>query len=315
MLKTYGFSICGQSHKKNNKPCQDAHKIERINDNIVIAAIADGVGSAEFSEFGAQLAVETVVEHCSSRIAESNKIDLIRDAYSIAMEKIKSKAVDEGNPVHAYDTTLSMVIYSDNHVWYGHSGDGGIIGLSTNGEYLSITTPQKGADMVSVIPLRAGADYWDIGKSTSDYASVILVTDGVLDALTPYLLRQENKYIYIPLAMLFADRACYNCNGKEMVTMIEKLMNMNMSDLEFDKCITNGLKTKFVSYQKIQTSISLYRYPLQLIKDIQDDMTAVGIVDMTVKLDAKKSPYYLEPNWQHLQVLWQKKFYPNLFQE
>ena len=315
MLKTYGFSVCGQSHKKNNKPCQDAHKIKCINDNTVIAAVADGVGSAEFSEFGARIAVETVVDCCSCRIKESNKIDLIRNAYSVALEKIESKAVEDGNPAYAYDTTLSMVICSDNHIWYGHAGDGGIIGLSTGGEYFSITTPQKGVDMTSVIPLRAGIEYWDIGEASYDCASVVLVTDGILEALTPYLLRQENKYIYIPLVMLLADRECYGCDNENMAVMIDKLINMRMSDLEFDECVTNGLKSKFDNYKKIQASISQFRYPLQLMNAIQDDITAVGVVDMKIELATKDEAYYLEPNWSHLQELWQKKFYPHLFQE
>lgn len=315
MLNTYGFSICGQAHIKTGKVCQDSHKISCVNDTTIVAAIADGVGSAMYSDIGSRIAVETVVDFCTENIDQEDTLQTIEEAFSTAFLQIQKKSDEDGNPINEYDTTLSMVIYKDNHIWYGHSGDGGIIGLTTEGKYVAITTPQKGADMVSVIPLRAGADYWDIGESTLDFASIILVTDGMLDALTPYLLRQSNEYIYIPFVMLFADNHCYNRDAHYMNKTINELVNKNMSDRTFDDCIAKGLECKFSSYDKISSEISSYRYPLQLMDSVSDDITIVGIIDMGANIKTQSKEYYREPDWNSLQILWESKAYPHLYQE
>ena len=96
---------------------------------------------------------------------------------------------------------------------------------------------------------------------------------------------------------------------------IKKLMESEMSEQEFDACMSKGLSCKFDNYEKILESILLYRYPLYLMNAIQDDMTAVGIIDMEKRLHSQCEDYYCEPDWQNLQKLWQKKFYPELFQE
>lgn len=49
----------GRSHIKNSTPCQD-YAYEHITDNIAIIALADGAGSAKYSELGAQCVTETI---------------------------------------------------------------------------------------------------------------------------------------------------------------------------------------------------------------------------------------------------------------
>ena len=61
ILKIGGVSITGFSHFEENIPCQDAHAYKIKDQSRIIAAVADGAGSARLSHIGAQAFVDTVV--------------------------------------------------------------------------------------------------------------------------------------------------------------------------------------------------------------------------------------------------------------
>lgn len=211
MIFEYGFSLIGKSHISNEKCCQDAHRIMRMENGWIIAAVADGVGSAANSQIGSRIAVDTVVQFCNECMPYDYNIinikSMMRTAYNYAFKCIARVAENENNPIESYDTTLSMVIYDGKRIIYGHSGDGAIIGLTTFGDYVEITKPQKGSDGVTVIPLRGGYTNWEIDTYEEDLAAVMLMTDGMLETLCPYLLRDiDNKInkVYVPsLTRLF----------------------------------------------------------------------------------------------------------------
>ncbi|NJL10448.1 MAG: protein phosphatase 2C domain-containing protein, partial [Calothrix sp. SM1_7_51] len=46
-------SVCGTSHLRNNQLCQDAHNYLVLPDNMLVAVVADGAGSASQGKVGA----------------------------------------------------------------------------------------------------------------------------------------------------------------------------------------------------------------------------------------------------------------------
>ena len=63
MLGFFKISTIGKSHlAKPDGVCQDYSDVVRINDGMIIAAIADGLGSAEKSDVGAKIAVKAVLD-------------------------------------------------------------------------------------------------------------------------------------------------------------------------------------------------------------------------------------------------------------
>ena len=60
MWKYTGQAVIGTSHEKNNTPCQDAYRIEPIDDRLIVV-VADGAGSAKHSDIGAQLITQEAV--------------------------------------------------------------------------------------------------------------------------------------------------------------------------------------------------------------------------------------------------------------
>jgi len=58
----------GTSHQDQKIPCQDYGNY-RIFNNVIVGAVADGAGSAKYSDVGSKLAVETVLKYLG-RISE-----------------------------------------------------------------------------------------------------------------------------------------------------------------------------------------------------------------------------------------------------
>lgn len=282
----YGTSLIGLSHVKKGSVCQDASKAKKLVNGWVVAAVADGVGSAKHSEIASNLAVDTVVEFCNNRINKhtifNDLQNIILDAYKEAEKNIENYASSHEDSIIEYDTTLSMIIYDGEKIAYGHSGDGGIVGLTMDGEYIKITEPQKAEDNICVIPLRAGEKSWVIGKYTLPLASVLLATDGVYDTFFPYLLKGQEPEIYVPLVRFFMDNNYI------------RISDSNIDDIKKSK-------------------IEFLQSPAY--DSVTDDKTLLVVFNSKAFPALKEESYYLEPDWDRLQLEWNRKAYPHLYNQ
>lgn len=328
MIFEYGFSLVGKSHISSEKCCQDAHRIMRMENGWIIAAVADGVGSAANSQIGSRIAVDTVVQFCNECMPYDYNIisikSMMRTAYNYAFKCIARIAENENNPIESYDTTLSMVIYDGKRIIYGHSGDGAIIGLTTFGDYVEITKPQKGADGVTVIPLRGGYTNWVINTYEEDLAAVMLMTDGMLETLCPYLLRDiDNKVnkVYVPLAAYFCDPSgFFEGPEKEKITnkLIEDFLTAGEnypSDNFYARLLAIYKQLIPDNAVEIIENLKKNNYPVMLMQNEQDDKTLVALVNKEVPVDIHNPEFYDEPDWNALQDAWNRKAYPHLYQD
>lgn len=330
MILSYGVTLTGKSHISRNTCCQDAHKIEIMKNGWVIAAVADGVGSAENSAVGSQIAVDTIVDFCEKYMPYDYNLisikSMLRTGYNYAFTTIVNEAEKEGNAIESYDTTLTIVIYDGTRIIFGHSGDGSIIGLTAFGNYVTITSPQKGEDQISVIPLRAGYSHWVIDTYEDNLSAVMLMTDGMLNVMTPYLLKLQDKdestEIYVPLAMFFSDPNCFNYsdevsgkNEAEISKFVEAKDDMD-AHVFYDRII-NTLK-KYIGVQDREEKIAeIYKnnFAIKLMTNEQDDKTIVGLINMEKLPEAQRPNYYTEPNWNKLQEHWNRLAYPHLYSD
>lgn len=147
---TYGFSVQGKSHIKNNTVCQDFNKFGQLKSGVYIGIVADGVGSARYSDIGSKMAVESLYHYCEFNIkrnmSDEDIEDALEDGYSYAFDEIERYVHKNNGAIQDYDTTLSAVIYDRKNIFYGHAGDGGIIVRFKNGSTKMITKRQKGPD-------------------------------------------------------------------------------------------------------------------------------------------------------------------------
>lgn len=285
MLGYYKMSTIGTAHQaKENGVCQDASDVTVLNNGWIVAAIADGLGSAKKSEIGSRTAVKTVLSFVSDNYPdkwhEESLMSLLRTAYHKALKTIKTLAEENQDELCDYDTTLTTVIYNGTNVVYGHVGDGGIIVLSSYGEYTVLTKAQKGEAFNETNPLRAGPEYWFFGVAKEDVCSLVMMTDGIFDVAYPWLLKNTDQPIYVNYVRPFMD--------------------------------INILKVSTpADFENAQTEITDF-FQSPYCKQITDDKTIVGIINTDITPDLKSDEYYAEPDWEtlskeHHDLLYEKK--------
>jgi len=148
-----GVSVRGSSHEERDQPCQDAHFWRILPSGPLIAAVADGAGSASLGEVGAQLAAGTaVMALVESRIDQQINSALDDDAIGqylvTAMESAKDavEAEAESREVEPRElaTTLILMIATGDFIAVAQVGDGAAVVGDNQGDVFGVTHPQNG---------------------------------------------------------------------------------------------------------------------------------------------------------------------------
>ncbi len=321
---TYGYSIQGKSHIQRGVVCQDSSKVQRLRANVYMGIVADGVGSAVHSDIGSKMAVDALFAFCNEHIKRGYSIEqmlqVLQQGYEYAFQQIEQYVSTNKQDIAQYDTTLSAVIYDGENIIYGHAGDGGIVMRCQTGEIKALTNRQKGADGVSVRPLRAGSTSWEFGVSQEAAAGVLLVTDGLLDGvIEPSLLNipktstqfiQGNfkkNNVYITVAEFFMNPDVV-FNNREIVDP-ERLMEHYLRGDLSGEDEGNFLQYMKASYtksfgdknaEKLCQVIAQYSYAVWALSKVDDDKSLVCLMNNAMKVEKQKLEYYVEPNWNWL---------------
>ena len=282
----YGLSLCGVSHDDRSIPCQDFFRCEYIDDTWSVLAIADGVGSAKYAEYGSRIAVDTAVGVCIDcfpyyKNVQSLKI-LLYMAFNKALAEISRIAEKNNAELEDYDTTLIVVLFNGKNVIYANVGDSGLIGLTSAGYYEPITKAQKGEDGQSVIPLRFGPSYWHIAGSDEEYAALLLATDGLLEHLfMPKIFKFQEQKLYIKELRKLMDKNFNAVNEENVVIFQEQLKSL----------YENNESYKYIT---------------------QDDKTVVVVLSNEINAEILPEEYYCEPNWEKLKEIKEQKLYSKI---
>jgi len=288
MIYSYGISMQGIYHAKKGMVCQDANRTVKVSDNIAVAAVADGLGSQKYTDVAAAMAVNIAAEHCAKGLAGED-IDgdgilrLIREGFTAAQDAIEAKAAENDHTPDEYDTTLTLAVMFGAEIYYGHSGDSGIIALTENGEYVTVTEQQRDADN-NVFPLFF-RERWEFGKFGQNAASVLLATDGIFEAFFPVLLQDQPVKIHVSLIRFFADNRY----------------------LKIDTKGEDAAKARIEDYiSKIPEA------------QVSDDKTVAVLVNTAVTPALQPEEYYKDPDWNALKQKredeWKKQAYPHLYE-
>ena len=286
MIYSYGVTLPGTYHVKNNIVCQDAHSIVKCGDDFVIAAVADGLGSEAHSDVASRIAADLSTEYCKQYITQANSaeeiLNIIRVSFASAQRAIEEEAESNDNDINQYDTTLSLAVLLNDTLYYGHSGDSGIVVLTTEGRYESVTEQQRDEEGY-VYPLFF-EDMWVFDQFDKKVTSVFLATDGMYETLFPYLIRNEPVNIHVNLAQFFMDN--------------------------------RNLKIDEVGEAAVQSRIEDF---ISSIPDeqVNDDKTVVVLINTSVEFSPQPDEYYKEPDWAELKRKhddeWKRQAYPHLF--
>jgi len=152
--RVVGASVRGTSHEELGQPCQDAHYWRILPNGALIAAVADGAGSASLGEVGSEIAASTAV----NALAESNP-DMqigqgLNDDATIgqqlmaAMETARAALVTEAEnrdvEQRELATTLILLVATGDGIAAAQVGDGAAVVGDDQGNVAGVTQPQSG---------------------------------------------------------------------------------------------------------------------------------------------------------------------------
>jgi hypothetical protein len=335
-MLSYGFSIRGKAHADAGVVCQDSNMQGEILPGLYLAVAADGVGSARHADIASGLAVEKLVEYIRKHTRECISLEkrpfCLKAGFRYAENAIESYVKDCGDEIGEYDTTLHAVLYDGKWLSYGHAGDGGILIRTTQGKTSSITKPQKGSDGVSVMPLRAGEESWQFGICQELVASVLLVTDGILErVIMPHLLNlpasrtemqnthRKKSNVYLSATEFFMNPYCVMGNRKlkDPMETYRYYLTGEFADFEQDwknylDCLKSGYRNMYGSAKAAEICKTLTAgVPLWNIEDTTDDKTVVCLINEGATIYAPDKEYFTEPDWAALRRHYEELMYPS----
>jgi serine/threonine protein phosphatase PrpC len=153
-------SAIGTSHQDQEIPCQDYGHYRIFND-VIVGAVADGAGSAKYSNVGSGLTVKTVLKylgriseylqkrkHCGQKISQplskEEATKLFAGAVKTAIAKLQKQADKEDYSINDLACTLLVFVATPDWVAAMQIGDGFIVLRSQNSEYQLLFQPDKG---------------------------------------------------------------------------------------------------------------------------------------------------------------------------
>ena len=144
-------SVAGTSHEKFQKPCQDASRWQRLPNGLLVAAVADGAGSASLAEIGSALAVATAVDFISRKTdgvslpEDDNEWKvLLKQALLASLTAIEAEANARQIAARHLATTLIVVVATSSLVVAAQIGDGAALVRDSSGNLLALTRPSHG---------------------------------------------------------------------------------------------------------------------------------------------------------------------------
>ena len=182
-----GSSVRGTSHVRAELPCQDAHEYRFLSDERLIMAVADGLGSATHSEEGAKTAIKAALDSLEQSLSSESISnpeewnEILKQAFSCAVQKLQEIAAGAGIALREYGTTLMVAAVQNDWLAVGHLGDGAIVAMLSNGEMKTISAPQRGEYANEVMPLTGHGALESVRFTTrqNEFDALALLTDGL----------------------------------------------------------------------------------------------------------------------------------------
>jgi hypothetical protein len=221
--KIGGVSIAGFSHLEEDIPCQDAHAFRIRDDGQMIAAVADGAGSARLSHIGAQAFVDTVVSRIHHQLS-LEKFDPQRIASWIvtSVNETRDQLIRHGDELQGdrrlrspklsdFAATLIVVVANLDGGAFFHVGDGaGTAFTLVNNAEVTVSKPHNGeyANETYFLTMDDWESYLRITPIIEKNAdTILLMSDGVT-----------------PMAM---SKGCATPEFEKFVNPVVKFLNAN----------------------------------------------------------------------------------------
>lgn len=182
--KVLGASVEGSGHRRDSTGCQDAHAWTLVAPSTLVAAVADGAGSARRAADGAALAVSFSVEYTAWRLCEHEQVDpleLLADAMRATRARLAGEARRASHPIGDLATTLALVIAGPEGVWAAQVGDGSVVVDQPDGSLVAVAEGEREEYLNETTFLTS--KHWRaacvLEEAPAPVESIALLTDGL----------------------------------------------------------------------------------------------------------------------------------------
>ena len=183
-------SVQGTSHAKTGQPCQDSSSVALdAPDGVLVAAVADGAGSAELSADGSRItacaatrsAVRLLRLHVRP-LYEGVLEEILRESVHSARKELEAEARRQKKSLREFATTLIVAICAPEITGAAQIGDGAMVTAGgESGGYTLFSAPQRGeyANTTNFITSDNWQDSLDIATRYGDISRLAMFTDGI----------------------------------------------------------------------------------------------------------------------------------------
>jgi serine/threonine protein phosphatase PrpC len=201
-------SVCGTSHLKNQQLCQDAHHWQILPDNILVAAAADGAGSASQGKVGAMVAVETAIETISLKeitreaLADDATVQsLLTEAMLAARKAVEDEASAAKKQPQDLATTLILMVATPEFVAVAQIGDGLAVAKDSTGNLLALTMPDNGEyiNQTTFLTSPGALEAVQMRLWRETIVNVGVLTDGLQMLALNMVVSEPHKPFFFPL--------------------------------------------------------------------------------------------------------------------
>ncbi len=188
-------SVQGTSHAKTGQPCQDSSGVgENAPAGLLVAAVADGAGSAELSADGSRIAACAATKSATRLLRqhvhplyEGVLEEILQESVRSARKELEAEAQRQKKPLRDFATTLIVAICAPEITGAAQVGDGAMItagaGISADDSsgYSLFSAPQRGeyANATNFITSDNWQDSLDVRTRYGGVSRLAMFTDGI----------------------------------------------------------------------------------------------------------------------------------------
>ena len=188
-------SVTGPAHVQADLPCQDYTcflTMPRLSPDTLIAAAADGLGSAKNSAMGSRIVAQATCAHASHILwknrphhTDPNILEsVLNQAVINARVSLEQAARKRRLPLHSLATTITLVIHTSQTLAAIQIGDGAAVVSADDETHYALLKPARGeyANQTDAITTRRSIQnsQLTIAKPHRPLTSLALTTDGLL---------------------------------------------------------------------------------------------------------------------------------------
>ncbi len=188
-------SVQGTSHAKTGQPCQDSSSVgENAPASLLVAAVADGAGSAELSADGSRIAACAATKSATGRLRhhvhplyEGVLEEILQESVRSARKELEAEACRQRKSLRDFATTLIVAICAPEITGAVQIGDGAmitagaVISADDSSGYTLFSAPQRGeyANATNFITSDNWQDSLDVSMQYGGISRLAMFTDGI----------------------------------------------------------------------------------------------------------------------------------------